>query len=130
MPCQSTTTQRSPPTTQASWPGGTIIRSPVPNSSCDPSSITTFIRPETTYPSMAPAFETDLAGTPGHVRCQLHPRADAELGEDVGEVGLHGAAGDEEARSDLGVGEPLGGEPYHLALGGGQALPAVRGAGM
>src|SRR6516162_7933930 len=53
---------------------------------------------------------------------------DVELGEDVGEVGLDGGAGDEQAVGDVGVGQAFGDESYHLSFGGGEAVPAVFGS--
>jgi len=46
----------------------------------------------------------------------------------MGDMGLHGAPGHEEAFADLGVGESLGRESGHGHLGGGEGFPAELGA--
>ena len=46
-PCQSMTTHGSSPTVHAACPGAMIAKSPGPYSISSPSSITTFIRPDT-----------------------------------------------------------------------------------
>ena len=46
---------------------------------------------------------------------------DAELGEDVGDVGAGGAGADEERLGDLAVGPALGQQPQHLPLARRQA---------
>ena len=48
--------------------------------------------------------------------------AEAELGEDPGDVGLHGRLADEECRGDLGVGVAGGDTDQHLALALGQLV--------
>jgi hypothetical protein len=47
---------------------------------------------------------------------ELAAGADAELGEDLAQVVLHGARADEQPRADLGVGQPLAGQPRDLRL--------------
>jgi hypothetical protein len=65
-------------------------------------------------------------GSVTHLGGQLDPVGDPELAEHVGQVGCHGTAGDEQPVADLGVGEPLGGQPDDAELAGGQAVPARR----
>ena len=60
----------------------------------------------------------ELAGA-GHRR---GARTDAELGEDVHEVGLHGRLAEEELPADLAVRAALGDEREHLGLARGEAL--------
>src|SRR5260370_42421024 len=55
---------------------------------------------------------------------KLPPGCDAQLGEDVGEVRLGRAGRDEQALSDLGVGQPLGGQEGDIAFGLREACPA------
>src|SRR5438132_1325822 len=55
---------------------------------------------------------------------ELPARRDPELGEDVSEVSLGRARGDEQALSDLSVGHPLSSQEGHIVLGPGQAGPA------
>src|SRR4029450_400977 len=45
------------------------------------------------------------------------------LAKDVGEVGLYRASGDEQAPTDLHVGESLGHQSHDLELGGSETLP-------
>ncbi len=59
---------------------------------------------------------------------QFGPVGDAELGEDVAEVGLDRRAAHEEGFGDLGVGATGGHLADHLQLGGGEAVPAGGGA--
>src|SRR4029078_11322717 len=47
---------------------------------------------------------------------KLVARADVELGEDLSQVVLDGAAADEQPRADLGVREAVAGEPGDLGL--------------
>jgi len=49
----------------------------------------------------------------------------AELGQDVGDVGLHGVAGQEQLGGDVGVGPPVGDQGGDLDLGGGERVPAL-----
>jgi|GEM_PF-5268474 len=51
---------------------------------------------------------------------QLHPRRQAELGQDVGHVGVDRVGGQEEPIGDLAVGEALGDEGGDGPLGAGQ----------
>jgi len=53
-------------------------------------------------------------------------RGDAELAVDGGQVEVDGARADDELLSHLGVGEPLGHEPKHFDLTGGQ-VGRIRG---
>ncbi len=50
---------------------------------------------------------------------------DAELGVDVGEVGLDGVAADEELLRDLRVGQPASDGRCHLELDRSEARPAM-----
>jgi hypothetical protein len=59
---------------------------------------------------------------------ELHPRAEAEFGVDVGEVGLHGARRDEKPPGDVVVGQSFTDEPHHVALGGCERGPAAGGS--
>jgi hypothetical protein len=59
---------------------------------------------------------------------ELDPGRHAQLGEDVGEMGLHCSSGDEQAPADLDAGESLTHQPYHLELGGSEAFPSPRGS--
>jgi len=59
---------------------------------------------------------------------ELVARGDVELGEDFVQVVLNGAPADEEPGADLGVGEPLAGEPGDLGLLGGQLATRLDGA--
>ena len=58
------------------------------------------------------------------MRGELGAGRDSELGEDVTEVHLDGAASDEHALGDLRVGEPGGDQADDTQLGGGEAVPA------
>src|SRR6516162_5426743 len=69
-----------------------------------------------------------FGGGPGGEGDELGAVDDVELAENVGEVGLDGGAGNEQAGGDVGVGQAFGDEPYHLPLGGGEAVPAVLGS--
>src|SRR5262245_48129497 len=66
-----------------------------------------------------------MGATGGGGGGELCSGGDAQLGEDVAQVRLHGALGDEQPADDLGVGEDVGDEPDDLQLGGGEAVPAV-----
>ena len=63
----------------------------------------------------------------GGERSQLGTGPDADLGEDVGDVGLDGGGPDEEPFGDLGIGEALGDQGRHLAFRGGEAVPSDGG---
>ena len=52
---------------------------------------------------------------------QLHPVAYADLGDQAGDVALHGGGGDEEGVADLDGRLALGEEPEHVGLAPGQA---------
>jgi hypothetical protein len=56
---------------------------------------------------------------------QLHPRSDAELGVDVGEVGLHGARGHEKPCGDVFIGQTFTDQSRDVALGRCQRRPAA-----
>ena len=60
----------------------------------------------------------------GHQGCELGSGGDVQLGENVGEVGLHSPAGDVEPLADPGIGQPLGDQIGDGVLGGGEAVPA------
>jgi hypothetical protein len=64
----------------------------------------------------------------GCLGCELDPGRHAQLAEDVGEMGFHCAPGDEQAPTDLDVGESLTHQPYHLELGGSETFPSPRGS--
>src|SRR6516165_1136864 len=64
------------------------------------------------------------SGVAGSLLGELHAGAESEFGVDVGEVGLHGARGDEKPRGDVVVGEPFADQSYDVALGGGERGPA------
>jgi hypothetical protein len=53
---------------------------------------------------------------------ELSSGADAELGEDLAQMPLHGARAEEEPGADLGVGEPVAGQLGDLALLRGQIV--------
>ena len=53
---------------------------------------------------------------------QLPPGTDAELGEHVAQMPLHGPRAEEEPRADLRIGQPVAGEPGDLPLLGGQIV--------
>ena len=55
----------------------------------------------------------------------LHPVAQAELGEDVADVGLHGRLADDELGGDLAVGQPARHQLEHVALARRQDLQGV-----
>ena len=74
---------------------------------------------------MAAATTGALGGCPGGEGYELGAVGDAELGEDVGQVGLHGGAGNEQAAGYVRVGQAFGGELYDLSFGRGEAVPAV-----
>ena len=69
-----------------------------------------------------------LRSGPTRLGCELDPGRHAQLGEDVGEMGFHCAPGDEQAPTDLDVGESLTHQPYHLELGGSETFPSPRGS--
>ena len=58
---------------------------------------------------------------------QLHPRGDANLVEDVLQMGPHRVGGKVQALRDLAVGEALGDEAYDAELGAADGLPAQLG---
>src|SRR5699024_3664913 len=60
----------------------------------------------------------------GNLAGQLCPGADVQFGEDVRNVRLHGASGDEQASTDLRISQAFGDEVGNPSLRGGQALPA------
>src|SRR5215207_8898670 len=67
----------------------------------------------------------DLGGLPPHhLSRDLRAVAQTELGVDVREVDLHGAAGDEHALTDLRVRQPGGTVADNLELGRRETLPA------
>ena len=55
---------------------------------------------------------------------KFSPAGDADFGEGVGQMRLHGSPADEQSFSDLGVGEPLRGELDDLEFGRREAGPA------
>ena len=59
----------------------------------------------------------------------LHPVAEAELLEDVGDVRLHGGLADVELGADLRVGQPSRDQPEDLQLALGQLVEALRRRG-
>jgi hypothetical protein len=60
--------------------------------------------------------------SPGEDAVELGARGDAELAEDLPEVVLDGVCADEQAGADLGVRQPVAGQPGYLSLLGGQFL--------
>src|SRR5258708_8252618 len=79
-------------------------------------------------------FADALAGPDGShaVRedaVKLAARADAELGEDVAEVGLYGARAEDQPGADFRVGQPVAGQPGDLGLPCGQLNRGGGGAG-
>jgi hypothetical protein len=63
-------------------------------------------------------FHTALYMARGLLR-ELHPRGQSQLGVDVGEMGLHGARGDEQPRGDVLVAQALSDESHDVELGTG-----------
>ena len=59
---------------------------------------------------------------------QLVARGEVHFGEDLAQVVLDGACTDEQAGADLGVGQPLAGQPGDLGLLGGQLTEGRRAA--
>ena len=59
---------------------------------------------------------------------ELAAGADFELGEHLAHVVLDRARADEQPRADLGVGEPLVGQPRDLGLLGGQRFAGLTGS--
>ena len=59
---------------------------------------------------------------------ELCAGGDAELGEDVGQVGLDGAGGHEQSLGDLPIGESGPDQIGDLVLGGREARPSVGGS--
>ena len=64
------------------------------------------------HPGTAGPFDTGTRATfllvvSGSFLYELHPRADAELVVDVGEMALYGARRDEQPRGDVVVGQPF-----------------------
>ena len=57
---------------------------------------------------------------------QLDPRVDADFGEDVAEMAVHGMRRDEQSLGDLTVRESLGNEPSDRELRCGQCSPTLR----
>src|SRR6185312_6702676 len=66
-----------------------------------------------------------VEAAPGGFGCQVSAGRGAQLGEDVREVGLDRAEGDEHALADLAVGATGGDVAHDLELGRGQAVPAA-----
>ena len=60
------------------------------------------------------------SGHVGHPAAELNPRVQAQLVEDVGEVGLNGALRQEQPGRDLLVGEVSGDEPGDFQLPAGE----------
>src|ERR1700729_140677 len=58
----------------------------------------------------------------------LEAGSGVELGQDVGDVGFDGVAGQEHLGGDVGVGPPGGDEVGDFLFGGGEGLPAGGGA--
>jgi hypothetical protein len=65
-----------------------------------------------------------VAPMPGHLDCELDAGGDVQLGEDMGEMGLHCPRGHIQAVTDLRIGEALGNQARDGVLGGGKAPPA------
>src|SRR4051794_40646252 len=59
---------------------------------------------------------------------ELMTGADAQLGEHLVQVVLHGAAADEQPLTDVRVRDPLAGEPCDLSLLSREVLPGLNGA--
>ena len=60
------------------------------------------------------------SGPPCELGGEVGATGESQLGEDVGEVCLDGAAGDVQAGADLGVGKTVGGKPADVAFHRGQ----------
>ncbi len=63
------------------------------------------------------------SGVAGGLLGELDSGGEAELGVDVGEVGLHGAGRYEQPGGDVFVGQSFGHQPGDVALGGCQRQP-------
>src|ERR1700758_1789281 len=68
------------------------------------------------------------SGLAGSLLNELDARGEAEFGVDVGEVGLHGARGDEKPCGDVLVAESFADQSDDVSLGGGERGPAAGGS--
>ena len=64
-------------------------------------------------------------GPQGRLAGDVYPRVDAELAQDMRDVGGHGPTGKQQLGGDLRVGQPFHDERGDLGLGRGEAVPAA-----
>src|ERR1700684_654820 len=80
-------------------------------------------------PGDSPCGQSDLAEDArlaGQHAVKLTARADVELGEDLAQVIFDRAGADEQPGADLGIGEPVAGEPRDMRLLGGELIAGLR----